>query len=388
MNRSVQKVEKQSAWKHYADPTKRKTIRFALHKKKRRLFILKTNLERLKEEHKNGKVSLCFGSKKLFNAQHNLDDNGFESHEQSRQVWYTKRSSEFFVTGSKDETGGCQGCVMRLQGDKKGTLRLRLPNRLVTEGTNFLTLPVELNYGACAIAHSLQAGVVINYRFKRDSKGLRVFITVDAPIVELVTNKARGSIGVDINANHIVCTETDRFGNYLHTLTIKLNTYGKTSNQTKAVVGDAVKQLMDFAKGKQKPIVIEQLDFEKKKSELEGSCNHKYQKLSARMLSSLAYNQIKGVIRARCLDNGLEVVKVDPAYTSVLGFWKFSTRYGLSGHQAAALAIARKAVDLSERPNRQDCNALLLPAMEGSEHVKSYWSRVARKTGYLRYCIR
>ena len=51
-----------------------------LHQKKRRLARLKSQLETLEIVCKNKKVSLCFGTKKLFQAQFNLQANGYATH--------------------------------------------------------------------------------------------------------------------------------------------------------------------------------------------------------------------------------------------------------------------------------------------------------------------
>ena len=376
---TIKKIEKKLASKNQLTKKQRSKMKFALHQKKRRHARLLYKLERIQADQKADKVSLCFGSKKLFKAQYSLEENGFKDHANWLKVWQAKRCSEFVVIGSKDETAGCQGCVMILDAKGYVSLRLRLPNSLITKETKFLTIPIELNYGKSAILHALASHTAICYRFKRDSKGWRVFISVDAPVVERVTSTLIGCIGVDINAEHLAVAETDHFGNFVDAIRIPLNTYGKTTEQTKAIVGDAIKQLMEFAELKQKPIVIEKLDFAKKKSELGSAANDKYQKRYARMLSSLAYNQIKDIIKARGFDNGIEILEVNPAYTSVIGFWKFATRYGISSHQAAALVIARRALMLSESPNRQDYNATQLPVKDACVHVWSYWRKVVRK---------
>jgi hypothetical protein len=97
------------------------------------------------------------------------------------------------------------------------------------------------------------------------------------------------------------------------------------------------------------------------------------------MLSSLAYSKIKDSILSRAFDVGLEVIEVNPAYTSIIGFWKFATRYGLSSHQAAALTIARRAQRFLEQPNHRDYNATQLPARKAGVHIWSYWRSVARR---------
>ena len=62
-------------------------LNFKLHQKKRRLTFLNYKLERVQAKHKAGKVSLCFGSKKLFNAQHHLEANGYPSHSEWLVQW-------------------------------------------------------------------------------------------------------------------------------------------------------------------------------------------------------------------------------------------------------------------------------------------------------------
>lgn len=81
---------------------------FVLHQKKRRLHLLKARLEKLIHKDKADKVSLCFGSKKLFRAQFNLQASGYNTHEEWLADWQHERTSEIFFLGSKDEAGGNQ----------------------------------------------------------------------------------------------------------------------------------------------------------------------------------------------------------------------------------------------------------------------------------------
>jgi len=41
-------------------------------------------------------------------------------------------------------------------------------------------------------------------------------------------------------------------------------------------------------------------------------------------------------------------MKVNPAYTSVIGLVKYDRQYGLASDEAAAMAIARRGMNLSE----------------------------------------
>lgn len=350
-----------------------------MHQKTRRLVILKQQLAKLKADKESGTVRLCFGSRKLFKAQFNPGANGFTSHADWLKDWQSKRDSQFFVIGSKDETAGCQSCVATVAPDGSINLKLRLPNGFASK---YLTLTdMRFAYGhdtvVAAIGRNLSPDknnwTALSYRFAQDVKGWKVFVTTDIQEPARISRKDLGVIGVDINEHHLAVTETDRFGNPVNSWKIPCVTYGKTKNQRLAVIGDAVKQVTAIACQTVKPLAIEKLDFKKKKSNLEGQ-GKKY----ARMLSSLAYTQIQTVLRARVFDAGIEVVEDNPAYTSIIGQNKFASRYGLSVHNAAALVIGRRIMGFSETLPSQLHVTLPLPVRNRSRHVWSKWAVVSR----------
>ncbi|TPE49004.1 IS200/IS605 family element transposase accessory protein TnpB [Maribrevibacterium harenarium] len=356
---------------------------FKLHHKKRRLVTQQHRLEKKLAEQASGKVSLCFGSRKLFHAQYNLEENGYKNHGEWKQNhgewkrdWQSYRDRQFLVLGSKDETSGCQGCQLkRIEG--QWFLYLRLPNSVLEQtGLNkHIVLPIELPFGEVAIEQALQRGNAISYRFLRDKKGWRVFISTEVKASKIKTIEAQGAIGVDINAHHLAVVEMDRNGNPINKHRINVQTCGKSTHQRMAVIGDAVKQLIAIALTARKPIVLEELDFTRKKRDLKANEDRRYN----RMISSFAYRKIIEVIKARCLDHGIEVKDVNPAYTSQIGKHKFSERYGLTPHQGAALVIARRSQNYREQPNREDQTASWLPVRKVQEHVWSYWRKVSRQ---------
>jgi len=230
-------------------------------------------------------------------------------------------------------------------------------------------------------------GQAITYRFLRDKKGWRVFVSTARPEVPIKTLKPIGTIGVDLNANHVALVETDRFGNLIDTETLSLNTYGKSKGQTEALIGEAVKVIVERSKKTLKPIVIEDLDFSQKKSVLKENSSNRH----ARMLSSFAYNKFRQFIEARAFKHGVRLYKVNPAFTSVIGRVKYASRYGLTVHHAAALVIARRLCRFSERApsgcrnevrmkNNKGCHVTFpLPVRNRGKHVWSFWRRVSRK---------
>ena len=98
--------------------------------KRRRLGNLKARLEMLDSDIDFGRIRLCFGSRKLWRQQHNLEANGYTGHAEWLRDWRAARSDESLVLGSRDETGVCQLCVAAVADDGTLNLRLRLPDAL------------------------------------------------------------------------------------------------------------------------------------------------------------------------------------------------------------------------------------------------------------------
>ena len=380
----------------------RRGRRDQVHQKKRRLANLRHRLSALEADTAEGRVRLCFGSRRLWRKQHHLEANDYADHQEWLRDWRDARSDEFFVLGSRDETAGCQLCVATVADDGTLTLRLRMPDSLAGQHGKYLVIPgVQFAYGNEQVlaglgsnadyaqyrrehgekaARATELGQPISYRFKRDARGWRVFVTTNMVGVPVVTDQRSGAIGVDLNADHLAVAETDSSGNYLTAWRVPLVIYGKNTRQAEALIGDAVASVVEYAKEVGKPIVIEKLDFRQKKAILEGQ-SRKY----SRMLSSFSYGKVKAYFISRGYREGVEVHQVNPAYSSVIGRVKFMERYGLSVHQAAALVLARRSLGFSERiPRRWACPvgngahaAFALPARKRVKHVWTYWGAIS-----------
>jgi len=374
-----------------------------LHQKKRRLATLKVRCSSLEADQAASAVRLCFGSKRLFRAQFNLAVNGYGSHGEWKADWQRNRSSQFFVLGSGDETAGNQTCQAALESKGNFTLRLRLPDALVASGASRIMAltDVRFAYGHDQIAVALASsqrihaqtkdgkqivkriGTALSYRFVRDAKGWRVFVSVEAEPAGRASSMALGSIGVDVNADHLAVSETDRFGNLIGARRIGLTVYGKTTDQAKALIGNAAVCIAAQARAAGKPVIIEKLEFQRKKAELEAN-NPK----QARLLSSFACRQVAAHLKAACFRAGVEVIEVNPAYTSVIGVVNHAQRHGISVHMGAAFAIARRGLGFSERlpkrpaivPVRNGGHVTFtLPARNRAKHVWSSWADIRKK---------
>ena len=382
---------------------KREDMR-SVHQKGRRLESLRSRLARVERDISEGRVRLAFGSRKLFRAQHRLEANGYDSHAEWLAEWRKARSDSFFVLGSRDEAGGCQACVATVAEDGNVTLRLRLPDSLAGEHGKYLVFEgLHFNHGHHQVLAALDScreywkyrrehpgerqgdvpehlGQAVSYRFKLDAKGWRVLVTVAREDVPVVTDSRRGAVGVDLNEDHLAVSETDSCGNWVRSFSVPLVTHGKTSRQAEALTGDAVAQVVEHARSVGKPIAWERLDFRKKRAELEGESPRR-----SRMLSSFAHGRFREHLVSRGHREGVEVVGVNPAFSSIIGRVTFMERYGLSVHQAAALVLARRLLGCSERiPRRRVCPVgngvhvtFFVPARKRLKHVWTLWGAVS-----------
>jgi len=227
--KALRKPQKKTA---APDPVKIKKLAFSLHQKKRSLARQRARLERLLADKVSGKVRLCFGSRKRFRSQFNDPE---LSPAEWKADWQASRSDQFFLVGSKDETAGCQSCVATVQADQRLTLRVRLPDAL---GKYVTLTDVHFAYGHAALLNSLAAGRALSYRFIRDDKGWRVFVTTQHDDVALVTKRELGAFGLDLNADHLALAELDRFGNLIDAQRLPCASYGLSTDQAKAIIGD------------------------------------------------------------------------------------------------------------------------------------------------------
>jgi IS605 OrfB family transposase len=223
-------------------------------------------------------------------------------------------------------------------------------------------------------------GTALSYRFLKDAKGWRVFVSCRAPLVASVSSRLLGAIGIDINTDHLAVSETDRFGNLINSRRIDLHLAGKSTDQVKAMIEGAAVDVAAQACKTGKPVAVEHLDFSRKKAELE-AMRAGY----SRMLSSFACNKTISSIKSACFKAGVEVIDVNPAYTSVIGSVSFAQQKGISTHMGAALAVAQRSLGLSERvlardgatPTRNGGHVTFcLPVRNRQKHVWSQWAKV------------
>ena len=167
-------------------------------------------------------------------------------------------------------------------------------------------------------ARSTELGQAISYRFKRDARGWRVFVSTNMMDVPVVTDRRRGAIGVDLNADHLAVAETDASGNCLNAWRVPLAPMAIALIRLRLSSAMLLPASWRTRKMSASPSSSRGLDFRQKKAVLEGE-SHRY----SRMLSSFGYGKVKAYFLSRGYREGVEVHQVNPAYSSVIGRVKF-----------------------------------------------------------------
>lgn len=339
---------------------------FKRHHLKRKIGSLEMQLKNREEELIS--PSICFGGRKLFSQQYHLEENGFADHAAWKKEWEKARDSHFFLIGSKDEKFGNQSCQLLPQG-----LQLRLTNTLAAaHGKTTITIPVQFTYREDVITNALLAGQAMNYRFVKKDDCWYVHLTTEISEVERITNRGYGALGIDLNPACIAVTQIGSDGNFIKSWQVSLNLRGRRSDQIEATLGEEIAKLVEYSQHHKIPIVIEKLDFEKKKEELRSRHLN-------RMLSNFAYRTFSELMNSQCYRAGVELIEVNPAYTSIIGEKKFSEGYGLSTHMAAAMAIARRGLGFGEGLRTKAQVRSSLPVRNRVRHVWSDWRRSSQK---------
>ncbi len=187
------------------------------------------------------------------------------------------------------------------------------------------------------------------------------------PVNQVSRPISYGAIGLDINPGSIGWAYCDADGNLKEHGQIPF-LMGLPQNKQDAQIINACLQIQQLAHKYACQIVIENLDFNKKKEQLREQ-GKKY----SRMLSSWPYNRFAELQMGISNNRGIQLIKVNPAYSSLIGLVKYARMYGLASDEAAALVMARRGMKLSERLPR---SLTAYPVLRTRKHVWSAWNQL------------
>lgn len=306
----------------------------SLYYQKNRLNRLVQRKSVLKQQIKERKVSLCFGTKKLFDAQNRLSENRFRSHNGWLHTFRKKRDSGIFFLGSGDESFGNQ--ILQLKPGNGGFVMQLRKDRPYENNGKYILMDVRFSYLQKELVSAITNNQPVTYRISR--KGRKWYLTaIFSMETNVMTDSSFGVIGIDYNDGFMELVETNRHGNMVSAKHVELDSYG-TGNRAESEIKEKLSKIVKAALFKGRDIVIEDLDFRKKKA----AQNKGHAKRYNRMLHLFDYSRYIFWLENLCMKYGVNLIKVNPAYTSVIGRQKYSNSRKLTVHRAAAFVIARR----------------------------------------------
>ncbi|GAA4628330.1 hypothetical protein GCM10023196_044220 [Actinoallomurus vinaceus] len=196
----------------------------------------------------------------------------------------------------------------------------------------------------------VSANRAVAYRICEDVQRGRWYLTASwtippAKTVPLETARAGALIGVDTNADHLAAWRLDEYGNPVGDPRRFEYDLTGTASHRDAQVRHALIGLLHWAKRHGLAIAIEDLDFQAETSREK----HGRRKRFRNLISGMPVARLRNRLVAMATELGITIIAVDPAYTSKWGaqHWKrplTTKRRPVTGHQAAAVAIGRRAL--------------------------------------------
>ncbi|MEQ2525096.1 IS200/IS605 family accessory protein TnpB-related protein [Bacillaceae bacterium CLA-AA-H227] len=315
---------------------------------KNRLGRLEFRIDRLQKQIrslKNNSNSVVFGTKKLFKAQHTIE-NYQNDHQQWRKDWEQARYHQMTIIGRKDaKVGNFVFCYIP---------ETRELNFKTTNGTQIKIENLAFPHGQEQVNHAIETQMNCKNKKKygkpiawsvEDHGDYYIFkCIVDVPENPHKNHsRADGLLGLDLNVDHIAWSNINAKGQLIKSGVFSFGLEGKTSEQITKIIENKAVVIVDLAMKLNKPIALEKLNTTQSKG------SHPYGNRKAnKAMSQFAYNKMISAIKNRAEKMGVAVFDVNSAYTSQIGKIKYMKRLGISIHQAASYVIARRAMGFKE----------------------------------------
>jgi len=290
---------------------------------------------------------VVFGGKRLFEKLCKNHLSG-KAREKLKKQWRELRQGTLISIGAKADKGNR---LMRFE-NINGQLHIRITTgnrefiyaKVLREPSNsrdkwitFIAMLLESwqtkNYFAYTVELKLRDGEVYGS------------VSFEIPTPEVRYTKENGVIAIDTNASpiHLAIAEVSKTGELLSYQTISLhNLLGLSQNSKDHQEWILAHQIVDLAIQKGKAIAIENLKKLKRGSRGDGKAT-----LRKRLHQWNVKKFLQKLKRVAML-KGVEVIEVNPAYTSVIGMLKYAPQLSVDKDVAGAYVIGRRALGFKE----------------------------------------
>jgi IS605 OrfB family transposase len=311
------------------------------------IFLANSMISLCKERGQNPK-KVIFGSRELFEqlSKNHLNGNRMEK---LKTKWRESRQGNLYSRGDKAKQGNLNlrlerindELYLRINTGIKQYTYAKVIRSVKKEKDKWIELVFMLEQ-----AYQTDQWFPYSVRLKLKNGELYAFISIEEKLPPIRIKKDNGIIGIDINAYpfHIALAITDKDGNLKGYQNISLHQLLDTnSNKRQYLEWQIAHQIVEIAKKENKAISMENLEKLPKGKKGDG-----FAKLR-RKLQKWVYKRLLNKIEITARRNGIEVRKVNPAYTSVIGKLKYAPQYNIDKDIAGAYVIARRGLGYKEK---------------------------------------
>ena len=299
-------------------------------------------LDKFLEQEKTRVYSICFGSRKF------MKGNGMPPAQRDKQ-FRLRRYGRMTLSGRLDATAG--NFMVRYN---PGTHELAYRG----SGRERKYEPVgkiEFPYGQELLDKVIKTGgTPVSWTITDCGNAWRFDACITLPDCSCRENNyyGDGCIAIDVNSDRIAAVELDRNGCPRSREVIPLRLEGSTG-QNEQEISRALERVFQACMDRHKPLAAEYIGATKRKAGRYSTGQKRN-----RSISMFANKKIRELTESKSFKHGIGVAFVNPAYTTQIGKVKYMKHYGLSIHEAAALAIGRRAMGYTERLPMQYYNSL------------------------------
>lgn len=319
-------------------------------RQKAKIFFTNQKINRLKQkmgnilkELQSKDLGICFGSKKLFYAQYRLKENQLTSHKVWLEKFRKQRDNRSLFIGSKGEFRRNQLLQLTpiVNCGKGNSFLIQL--RKNTKDKQYVRGICSFKYMGGKLAKLIlnqEHGVSYRIIFRGNKCYLQAMIVLGQETKDCKTRKKYGTIGLDYNDGFIELAETNETGNLIKLKHINLKHHG-TGNKAENEIREKVSTIVDYAISVGKDIVIEDLNFKETKAETEKAKSDNGKEYN-KMIHAFDYSRYKKSFENCCFRRNVNLIEINPAYTSKIAEQKYCKTKKLVIHQGASFVIARK----------------------------------------------
>jgi IS605 OrfB family transposase len=290
---------------------------------------------------------LVFGSRELFEQLKKKHLTG-KKREKLRKKWEERRYYYLYSRGEKFHKGNLNLRFVNL--NNQWHLRINLGSgeyvwaKVIRDAKRHKDKWIDFAWRLLE-AERLGEWFAYNVRLKVRNGKFYAQVSWEEKTVQPVITKVYGVMGIDINAYpfHLALAYVPTDGNLEKFERIDLREMeGKTKNQREHIAWRIARQVVERALESGKAIVVEDLQKVPKGRRGDGLAKLR------RKLHKWAYRSVLEKIEVYARRLGVQLIKVNPAYTSIIGKLKYSPMLGIDKDVAGAYVIARRGLGFEE----------------------------------------